>query len=421
MKKFSLIAFLLAALFCMSSCDNQFNSTPELDKTLLWPAQSDTCALWGYINEKGEMFIPQRFLEAYYFSCGRAKVVLEDNRHAFIDQHGQVLYALSEGEKCDNYFYYGFCRFSNADGLYGMFDTDFNLVIPDEYTSLGRMSKEGIVSAEKGYLDKNGKTILQIPYAESLSNFCDGVAVVTTWEDIYEEDYWGATHYRLYNDGAIDTKGKLVIDTIYERLYSVENNRLVYVKNGGYGLLDLKGNVLTPPMYYDFYWYGEGGLMPVLRGNRWMYIDKNGKMALSEMYTGALPFTDGVAYVVYDYKVEGYDSNRMLINRQGKIVLSLKSNQYLQSTFNNGLAKILEYTYNEENGEYKKEFKYIDKKGNVVYSWLVQNNPYYSPAAKKPAEMDEDEMMLRMFEGTEYYPLAEQCVQSRREREKQPR
>lgn len=409
MKKISLVTILLAALFCMSNCDDQFNSTPELDKTLLWPAQSDTCALWGYINEKGEMVIPQKFIEAYYFSCGRAKVILEDNRRAFIDQFGQILYVLSEGEECDNSFYYGFCRFSDVNGLYGMFDTNFNIVIPNEYTSMGRMSKEGLVSAEKGYLNKNGETVFLLPYAKSLSDFCDGVAVVTIWED---ED-------RMYKDGAIDSNGKLVVDTIYEVLYSVENGRLVYAKNGRRGLLDLKGNVVTLPMYSDYFWYGEGGLMPVCRGNRWMYIDKNGKMALPELYAYATPFSEGIAYVKYDYKVEGYDSNRMLINKQGKIILSLKSDQYLQTIPHNGLARIREIYFDEETGAYEyEEFKYIDKKGDVIYSWIIpQNDSYYSPAAKKPAEMDEDEMMLRMFEGTEYYPLAEQCVRNKQMRE----
>ena len=113
MKKISLVAFLLATLFCMSSCDDQFNSTPELDKTLLWPAQSDTCALWGYINERGEMVIPPTYSYAFGFSCGKAKVYLQDGRVAFIDQTGKIIHTFQEGEECDNCFYYGCLRYGD--------------------------------------------------------------------------------------------------------------------------------------------------------------------------------------------------------------------------------------------------------------------------------------------------------------------
>ena len=423
MKKISFIALLFIAFVCLNSCEENIlkeNGTPSEDLTKLWPAQTDTSELWGYINERGEMVIPAQFKKAYRFSCGRAKVVLDNDCQAFIDGDKCIRHIVPEGEKCDDYFYYGYCRFSNSTGLYGMYDTNFNIAIPNEYTSLGRMSKEGLVIAEKGYINKEGEAVLSLPY-KSLGDFYDGVAIVTTWTDVYEEDYYGSTHYRYYKDGVINTHGKLVIDTIYDRLYSIGGNRLAYYKNGGFGLLDTRGNVITDPMFYSCYFYGDGDIMPVCRGNRWMYVDRNGKMVFPELYLYAEPFYEGVACVTLDYMKEGCESQRVLINRQGKVIFSLEKNQYWETSYHNGLCLIREYTYEEdaEHYGYKEEYKYIDKKGNTVYSWITRSeNYYYSPDANKTKkELSEDEMLLKHFEGTEYYPLAEQCVRNKQMRE----
>ena len=421
MKKISFIALLFVAFVCLNSCESDIlgHGTPSEDNTKLWPAQTDTSDLWGYINEKGEMVIPAQFKKAYQFSCGRAKVVLDNDCQAFIDGDKRIRYIVPEGEKCDDYFYYGYCRFSNSTGLYGMYDTDFNIAIPNEFTSLGRMTKDGLVSAEKGYINKEGEGVLMLSY-NSLGDFNDGVAVVTTQTDtdVYYEDY-GWYHSTTYKDGAINTHGKLVIDTIYDRLYSIGGNRLAYYKNRGFGLLDTRGNVITDPMFDVCYFYGDGDIMPVRRENIWMYVDRNGKMAFQELYQYAEPFYEGVACVTLDYMKEGCESPRVLINKQGKVIFSLKENQYWETSYHNGLCMIREYTREEdaEHYSYKEECKYIDKKGNTIYSWIVNQNDYYYSPSKTKKELSEDEMLLKHFEGTEYYPLAEQCVRNKQMRE----
>ena len=90
------LCLLLMMAFC--SCEkNQLDQTPETDTTLLWRA-SDSTGLFGYINEKGKMVIPAQFNRAYGFSCGKAKVRLDNSRYAYIDKQGNILHTFSETE-----------------------------------------------------------------------------------------------------------------------------------------------------------------------------------------------------------------------------------------------------------------------------------------------------------------------------------
>ena len=110
MKKISFIALLFIAFVCLNSCEENIlkeNGTPSEDLTKLWPAQTDISELWGYINERGEMVIPPTYSYAFGFSCGKAKVYLQDHRVAFIDKTGKIIHIIDEG--CDNYFYYDCC------------------------------------------------------------------------------------------------------------------------------------------------------------------------------------------------------------------------------------------------------------------------------------------------------------------------
>ncbi len=462
MKKISFIALLFVAFVCLNSCESD---TPEEDTTKLWPAQTDTCALWGYINEKGEMVIPPQYMYAAYFSGGKACVYFSggsshstssmapavdiywDWKQAFINKKGKIVHEFPITENADLYFYYGCCIFHRAalkTGVsyteedlkktgYGLYDTYFNELIPpsSSFIQLGRMTKDGLMSSWDGYINKHGKVVIPKRNENGVlfgqgENFCDGVAVIQViWYD-------SLLYNHKYSYGAIDTKGKLVIDTIYKSLRSVGASRLEFQLddsisryNEMFGLMDTKGNVImepTPFVKYSF--YGDGGLMPVGKGNcwgdserKWGYIDKNGEWRIPCQYYSANPFREGVAWV----RIE--EDKYTLIDLQGNTLLTLQENQYPSSTFRNGLCLICESTYEKdaEHYSYKDEYKYIDKKGNTVYSWIARSeNYYYSPDANKTKkELSEDEMLLKHFEGTEYYPLAEQCVRSKKLREEE--
>ncbi|MCR5050172.1 MAG: WG repeat-containing protein [Paludibacteraceae bacterium] len=419
MKKISLIAILMAAFFCLNSCDNQFNSTPEQDKTLLWPAQTDTCALWGYINEKGEMVIPAQYQNAYGFSCGKAKVVLKDGRDAFINREGKIVFTASEGEVCDDYFYYGCLRYGNnydffndGNGYFyqcwaGMLNDHFKpIVSKGVYDNIEPMTKDGLAATSNGYINRHGRLVIPERNENGvLFNFCDGVAAIL-WKGKY---------------GAINTKGKLVIDTIYDNFLSpVGENRLVYseMRSGMWlcGLMDTKGRKITEPIFRGYAFFGDGGLMPIQRitdcGYSACYIDRNGEIQIQGPFSHSEPFYDGVAWVL-DYKLSETKEQNIeysyfkLINMQGETLFSLEKGQQPETVFHNGLCLIHD---NNDNS-----YQYINKKGEVVYRWTPYKEKNNSPESHNPARLSEDELLLKHFEGTEYYPLAEQCVRRRQE------
>jgi hypothetical protein len=92
-------------------------------------------------------------------------------------------------------------------------------------------------------------------------------------------------------------------------------------------------------------------------------------------------------------------------------VLSLDMWQmpYFGYGFRNGLCLI---AYNDNK---TRLFQYINLKGEVIYSWPMHPNTQDSNAPEMQ-ETDRDAMLLRLFDGTEYYPLAEQCVRERKAR-----
>ena len=217
------------------------------------------------------------------------------------------------------------------------------------------------------------------------------------------------TVYSRY--GAINTKGEVVIDTIYQYLQSVGCNRLVYSRknedNSLLGLMDTQGNIITEPCIgrdnYSF--FGDGGLMPVgsyQDGWKYGYMDINGTMQIPYKYSYATPFYNGLAWVLV--QGEGYK----LINKQDEVVLSLDIWQMpYDDGFRNGLCLVF---YNDNQ---TRMYQYINMKGEVIYSWPYKN-PYQQNSAFGVSEQIEPnfkELMLRHFEGTPYYPLALQCAQ----------
>ena len=433
MKKISFIALLFVAFVCLNSCES---NTPEEDTTKLWPAQTDTCALWGYINEKGKMVITPQYKEAYFFCGGKAKVVLENNRHAFIDKQGKVIFTLPEGEECDGYFYYGACRFYDylwfgypQYGPYGMFDTHFNVIIPKEYSYLGIMSKEGLVFSNEGFLNNKGEFGLK-PQCNVVSSFYDGVAIVRTNIGVPLNII-----VSTYKYGVINTDGKLVVDTIYDDLTHVGEDRLAYRQEvddvGMWGLMDTKGKIITDPIFNWIGFSGDGGLIPVKmksgHGNVSHYIDKNGQIRLSELGIGVEPepFCEGVAWVsdlklseteedAFDYEYE------KLINMHGETLFSMQEGQRHEMSYHNGLCLVYESRYEkyEKKYCYDEIYKYINKKGEVIYSWISFHEEYPRTTSKKK-KLSKEEIILKHFEGTKYYPLADVRVRSKKLREEE--
>ena len=447
MKKFLLLFVLSLAVI---ACENPFSNTPDEDNTMLWPA-GDSTGYWGFINEKGEMVIPAKYDRTYGFSGGMAQVYIDVDgkplpsrfsygvsvlgpKHAFVNKRGEILFSLPEGKAFnDHYFYYGCCRYGSMS-TQGMMDHNFNPFIPDdkyhEGIRLGVMTKDGLASSVLGYFNKSGELVISSfingvdgNMYDRWGDFCDGVAVVEDYMDVADM----YTTYQRY--GALNTKGEVVIDTVYTFLQSVGCNRLVYHgKDGEYdllGLMDTQGNIITEPFIHrdGYSFFGDGGLMPVYEyrtgeGRRYGYIDPNGNLQIPYQYEYAEPFCNGYAWV--QTRDERNYIIFKLINTQGQVVLSLEEMQYPASNisgfYHNGLCLINDWQ------KQPNMYRYINLQGEVIYSWPTEPSSQQSNVPEKldPTSIDHDEMLLRHFEGTNYYPLAEQSLRTRQKLSSNP-
>ena len=369
-KKLILFASLCVVLCTFNACEEPLSQNKYEDNTKLWPAADSIGEKVGYINEKGEMVIPPQYKDAFFFCNGMAKVITFDDKTQFIDTKGNVVYTLSENERCDNYFYNGYLRYHKRSFVweYGLYDSNFNPVLPFEQMTVGNMSKEGLVATGLGYYNKKGERVLTFNadtfdiYNSTIydyGDFCDGVAVV------YLTCTKNAISYRRVC--AIDTKGEWVVDTIYYDLKSIGNGLLAYVDSTlHWGLMDTHGNKVTEPMFHEVKVFEDDDLLPVLPvGNehgKWGYVDKTGTMRIEPKFSDCVPFHEGVAWAWNENK------EFFLIDTQGNILINF--GQYVNpgTCSHNGLIGVEEIDLiNKRN-----VFKYIDKNNNTIYNgWTI--------------------------------------------------
>ena len=410
-KKLSFLYITIGIISLSCACNSQHTIDDSID---LWPAGNHKGQKFGYINKKGKMVIPAKFEGVYPFREGLAQIYDTKGRTCFINKQGKIVFIVPEDEECDAYFYNGYLRFKRND-CYGMYDKNFTIAIPARYDELGYMSKEGFVlfrgNKGCGYLTKDGDTTLFQSYEDYdkktfcwyVSDFFNGRAIVET-----------ARGY-----GAINVAGELVFEPIYGGLRQLGGGMLAYrlhtdewEPDAKWGLMDINGNVITEPLWGDVGVFGDNGLLPVTYeepvveqlGDRewksydgciWGYVNRKGEQKIGMKFNGMCePFCEGVAWVMIEDRFAIIDSS-------GDPLWFLE-NENPSTNSNNGLIRIYDYKNQIE--------KYVDHDKNVIYSWeRVSYIPYLKPnKSSLSMQQESKKQMLRMYEGTEIYPLMEQ-------------
>lgn len=239
-----------------------------------------------------------------------------------------------------------------------------------------------------GYINKTGQIAIK-PQFEWVGNFSDGLAAVVIAEQI----------------GYIDSTGKPVIQPKFN--FDEEIDGFEYFSEGlavasflnrkrdsfQKGYIDKKGEVAIAPQFYQAYPFSEGiarvellrenigfitqtgailfthpsvseardfceGLAAVKIGQKWGYIDRQGKIVIQPKFMGAQDFAEGLAAVIDVRGKWGY------INKAGYFVISPKFNPVIEFTtppskFSEGLAAV-----GSENGT--RRWGYINRKGEFA-------------------------------------------------------
>lgn len=210
-------------------------------------------------------------------------------------------------------------------------------------------------------LNKQGKVIASLKGYNSVSwTVSDGVIAVMKNDKV----------------GYVNTRGKLVVPTIYDNLIDPDDKydeawandasegRIVVAKNGKFGIIDTSNKVILP--FTSKYRTIEGmteGMAPIMsKSGKWGFLDKNGKEVVPPKYEGL----DGNFGGVYGFRqgLAGvYDGNKWgFITKTGKVALPFVYDEI--RPFSEGLAGVLKNgKWGFINGANKTiiPFKYSDK------------------------------------------------------------
>lgn len=332
--------------------------TPYTDTTKLWPA-GGADGKYGYIDQKGTMKIPAMYDDVTtFFSCGYALVASGENRY-FIDKKGNIQGGMSFDDARD--FYNDYAVFY-LDGKCGLLNKKLEYQIQPIYTVLGNM-RDGLAYASMqgdkyGFVNKSGKYVINEAYKDA-EDFIDGLAPVSN-----DGTKWGC----------INSKGEYVVSPIYDKIYSYSSKMAPFVRDGKIGFLNTSGKEAVMPIYEDASHFFENDLAPVCLNGKYGYIDKKGNMKIATQYDYAFSFSEGYAIVGME-SAESY----MVIDTKGNVVFTLPKrfgpDEMTGGYFHNGLLLIS----GETDTNNKWEYRYIDTKGNMVYSWTEDYSSYYAP------------------------------------------
>ena len=189
-----------------------------------------------------------------------------------------------------------------------------------------------------GYIDKKGNTVIDCIY-EDAKDFSEGLAVVkknskcgyinNKGEVVIDFKYDSADSFSFgYGVGYIGRSKNIVIDKsgneIINKSYSMifgpisENLFIIAPSTGMYAVVDKDENILLDGIKQA----GKkvDGYIPVQQwgsGDKWGFIDEQGKLVIDYTYDFAGPFVDGLAGVVKDGNI-GY------INKNNEFVIEAK-------------------------------------------------------------------------------------------------
>ena len=243
--------------------------------------------VWGYADTSGRLVIPAQFESARRFDREGLAEIRKNGRWGMIDRQGKEV--IAPRLTSQSVF---------SDGL-AVACVDTGETIPG-LTILGPKPGERtpVTRSKCGFLNRAGKVVVPIQF-DGVRPFREGVAAVTnsrTSELCPAVDMGRATLY-----GIIDVQGKVVVPIEHCHVGPAEDGwiRVVYESRGPnqdrVGFVDREGRTLLAKLPYDF--AGERwreGLLPVRTGNRWGFIDRQGREVIPLRYDEVSVVSEGL-------------------------------------------------------------------------------------------------------------------------------
>ncbi|GAB4395608.1 MAG: hypothetical protein OHK0053_04920 [Microscillaceae bacterium] len=312
---------------------------------------------WGLVDKKGKIFLPP-YYDLIYAAArdGRVVACIGGNK----DGHGG-LWGFTPRFLGDTLpLRYELIRESGAanrlsvlkNNLWGAIDAQGQLVIPCLYAVERPEDHTLIPFSQRIYTASREKIAETPPYLKL--QFFNGKARVR------RDDKWGY----------INTFGNAVIPFDYEYLGHFSQGRVCAIikegKNFKMGFLDEAGEWKIPPVYdvvvgqYPHQNFREGKVA-VLKDGKWGYLDLKGNLVIPFQFAQVHPFAEGRALVSQDESQ--LLARWQIINGQGQVVANLPEGvEWLDFTFEQGFIR----------GRKNNEVFYINREGQILAAPILK-------------------------------------------------
>lgn len=251
-------------------------------------------------------------------------LVVQNGKYGYIDHQGKIVIRPQ--------FYWGVDFWQGLAEVYVCGRTvsvDKNGIFhPRRIALAGELSPKR-VGEKVGFEDGVGQFKIPAIFDEALP-FSEGFAAVQV------DNQWGF----------IDTTGQMVIRPRFAAAFYFREGVGTVDNEQGTVLIDKSGNVISSG--YNTIDFIADGRAPVLRVDKWGFLDLQGKVVIPIEYDSMRPFSGGLAPVQKDDKW-GY------IDRDGKIVIPFQFDE--ADSFASGLAPV---KLGEDSG-------FIDKSGKFAF------------------------------------------------------
>lgn len=258
---------------------------------------------WGYINRKGKIVIPIKYVRANDFSDGIGLVnvdVFGDDhyyRRAYIDTTGRALGTQIIGSARN--FSEGHAAIQGKDNTWSIINKRYVATTPRLlYDEIGEFH-EGLAKVKfgdkYGFIDTLGKVVIELQSLILDERFYEGLCLVKQENGKY---------------GYMDKNGKIVIPCRYTYAEHFSCGRAIVSEStsrseatgtidAGFGVIDDKGNYVVKPDKFDYIRgpYSDGFVMVSSPEGKVGYIDINGKVVIPMIYDKAHSFHNGYAAV----------------------------------------------------------------------------------------------------------------------------
>ena len=297
-----------------------------------WVKQDGTYQLYSIKNPKLPL-IDEEFTHVTMFGDGCSAVSAPNIPIRIINTQGKIVATLSQDIKsCSQYRGNGYAIVQSFDKKHGIIDTEGNIVIEPQYSSIALGEDVFFATSDNDgddvirIIDYYGKELAVVKDYDPIGNVMEGkfLAVESnkegpitvfdkTGKELFRiknsvqdqsssESYLdGYIVYKAENDmyGVIDKDGKSVIRAKYELMYNNSNGDFIAKKGNKFGVVNAKDKTILP-FNFDFVMASLGSNYVVANGDHWALVNKNGKELTTFYRPQMFGLSDNAVYINVD-------------------------------------------------------------------------------------------------------------------------